>query len=363
MRLRKVISALIKYQPFVGLLIILAISLYLGATTITDEMERNIRIWTDALIISAAIGGMCSLLVMERCSLLVTGKIPNIVDDIVEQSSKELSVSYNGLIAGAFLCAVLFILGAIYLTTKIRLFLFCCTFFAIIFVLSTVCNAFALYLQAKKSIQNHAISKLLDPVFLPMIICLIQFLVTRQKTVGFVYQNLYKPQSTVLLILSLLLVLCYVLAMAFCYYSNIYCLIAFAFEKKDSQRIQAKINAVQEKCGKRENALRQIAEYVDEKAEQVGFFKRLGLSVEFFYAHIKAHFQERYYAVSYLLLFGSLRLAKRLGGLLETERIRISGMRFCEVTAVLELLLLDMLLFIYLGAKILVRDFLRCYPQ
>lgn len=351
MKLRKMIDALAKYVPFVSLLFIYTMSLYRDATTITDEMERGILVWTDVLMLSAIIGGICNLLVIDRFSRLVTGKIPNIVNDFVEQDSKEFSVSYNGLFVSAFLNTGLGILVILYLITEIRLFLICCTILVIIFVLGTVINVLAVYFQAKKEAKNPVLSKLLDPVILPMVVCMIQVLVTWRKTVGLVYQNLYAPQSTAFLILTLIVVLCYVLAMAFCHFSNIYCLIAFAFKRNDSKRIQAKINAVQEKNAKRKEALRQIAKYVDEKAEQVGFFKRCGLVFLFFYAHIKAYFQERYYAVSYLLSFGSLRLTTRLSGLLEAERIKNNGICFCEVTAVLELLLLDMLLFIYLGSK------------
>ena len=351
MQLRKVIGALAKYIPFVSLLFIYTMSLYRGATTITDEMERGILIWTDALMLSVIIGGICNLLVMDRFSQLVTGKTPNIVNDFVEQDSKEFSVSYNGLIVGAFLNTALVILVILYVITEIRLFLICCTILAVIFVLGTAINIFAAYLQAKREAENTVLSKLLDPVVLPTVISMILVLLTSQKTVGLVHQNLYAPQNTVFLILILIAILCYVLAIAFCHFSNIYCLIAFMFEKDNSKRIQTKIDVVQEKNAKREDALRQVTEYVDEKAEQVGFFKKCVLAFGFFYAHIKVYFQGRYYAMSYLLSFVSLRLTKRLSGLLEAERIKNNGIRFCEVSAVLELLLLDMLLFIYLGSE------------
>ena len=351
MKLRKVIGALAKYIPFVSLLFIYTMSLYRGATTITDEMERGILIWTDALMLSVIIGGICNLLVMDRFSQLVTGKTPNIVNDFVEQDSKEFSVSYNGLIVGAFLKTGLVILVILYVITEIRLFLICCTILAVIFVLGTAINIFAAYLQAKREAENTVLSKLLDPVVLPTVISMILVLLTNQKTVGLVHQNLYAPQNTVFLILILIAILCYVLAIAFCHFSNIYCLIAFMFEKDNSKRIQTKIDAVQGKNAKREDALRQVTEYVDEKAEQVGFFKKCVLAFGFFYAHIKVYFQGRYYAMSYLLSFVSLRLTKRLSGLLEAERIKNNGIRFCEVSAVLEMLLLDMLLFIYLGSE------------
>ena len=94
MKLRKVIGALAKYIPFVSLLFIYTMSLYRGATTITDEMERGILIWTDALMLSVIIGGICNLLVMDRFSKLVTGKTPNIVNDFVEQRMYKVSCKW-----------------------------------------------------------------------------------------------------------------------------------------------------------------------------------------------------------------------------------------------------------------------------
>ena len=53
----------------------------------------------------------------------------------------------------------------------------------------------------------------------------------------------------------------------------------------------------------------------------------------------------------YVLSFIRLEIIKHLNGLLEPERIKVNTIRFCGVTAVLELLALDMVLFIYLESN------------
>ncbi len=65
MTYRKVIGLALKYLPFIGILALKIYSLYHGITTITDETNRNIRIWTSALTICAIVGEIGSLLVVE----------------------------------------------------------------------------------------------------------------------------------------------------------------------------------------------------------------------------------------------------------------------------------------------------------
>lgn len=346
----KKIGVVAKYIPIVGLLFIYAVSLYKSAMAITDEMERSILIWTHVLVSSGICGEIGSLLVMDLMSQLVTGKALNIIDDFVEQDSKEYSVSYNGLAVSALLGTMLGILSVLYMITKLRLFMSICSALVAVYVFVTLADALSEYLQAKENTQNPFLSKLLDPVFLPIIICFLLLLVTNQKTVRFIYQNLRAPQSTVFLILILIVILGYALAMAFCHFSNIYCLIAFAFRKCDLTRMEGKINTIQEKNTALENALRQKAEYIDKTAEQAGPFKKCGLIFNFLGVHIRTYCLKKYSNVSYLLSFCRLKLTKRLSRLLEPERIKNNEIRFCEITAVVELLLLNMLLFINLGS-------------
>ena len=118
--------------------------------------------------------------------------------------------------------------------------------------------------------------------------------------------------------------------------------------RKDPNMIQKEIEHLQGEEKKREEDLRQATKYVDEQAEKVRFLKKIGLIVRFCFIHYKTYIQDRYYSAVYLLSFAKYKITKRFNGLLHPERIRINGIRFWWITAVWELLALDLLLFIYL---------------
>ena len=125
-------------------------------------------------------------------------------------------------------------------------------------------------------------------------------------------------------------------------------MIGFHYLKKDSSKIKKTISDLQEGEKIRENGLRGAATYVDERAEQVSFIRKIGLLIWYRIVHIKAYIENVYYASVYLLAFANLKITKSLSGLLKPERIKINGIRFCCILAVLELLTLDLLLFICL---------------
>ena len=102
---------------------------------------------------------------------------------------------------------------------------------------------------------------------------MIQILILTTDLVNFVCRNIYQPKSDVYLILTIIVVLCYFLIVAFCHFSNIYCLIGFEFIKRDVNKIQHKIEYLQEKEEEFEDVLRKATKYVDEKSEQGGFIK------------------------------------------------------------------------------------------
>lgn len=345
---RKTIGKIIKYVPFLGLLAVYGVSFYQDMIIITDKIERNICAWTHILLIGASLGIIGSLLVMERFNILLTGKTPDIINDIAEENSQDVAVIYNGLIASSVFMSIIVAIYFRYLLTKNR-FLLNLTIVLTIFVsFMTVIYIVAAYLKTKYEQPNNIFSKLSNPVFLPTIICTIQLFVTRKNTVDFVYRNIYQSPNDIYQILALIIVICYFLAVVFCHYSNIYCLVGFAYIKKDYRSIQKEIDILHEKSKKRESALREATKYVDERAEKVGVIKKFGLSLYFLCIHIQTYLLERYDAVKYLLLFINLRITQCLSSLLSPTRIRINGIRFFWSTAVFELLTLDFLLFIYL---------------
>lgn len=347
MTCRKIIGIFAKYLPFAGILALHIFSLYNGATTIIDEMNRNIHIWTNTLMISAIVSEIGSLLVLDRFNILVTGKTPNFVQDIWEESSQDVAVRYNGMIVSSLFISVIFALNIIYTTTGKRVFSSAAVLLATLWAIGTIVYIFAGYFKIKHIRPQSVFSKLSDPAILPPIIGMIQILITRKNWVGYVYHSIYKPANDVLLTLGLIIMLCYILAIAFCHFSNIYCLIGFRFIKRDFGRIQRKIDYIQEKEEQQELLLRQTTKDIDERGEQGNFINKIGLIVPFFILHIKVYTQQRFCAASYLLSLLNFRVTKRFSGLLEPERIRLNGIRFCLVTAVLELLSLDFVLFIY----------------
>lgn len=348
MRHRKLINNLVKYGAFIILLAVNVISLYRGLVTVTGEMERTVRIWTDTLVISAIIGEIGSLLVLDQFNILLTGKTPNFVDDIKEESSENVSVMYNGIIVGSIFCTVIMALYILNIYLQNGLLLIALNVFSIAFAIGTVIYMLAAYIKTKNIEPKSVFSKLSNPAFLPTIICMIQILVTRTNLVGLVCNNIYNPKSEVYLILTIIIVLCYFLAVAFCYFSNIYCLIAFAFIKRDVGKIEKKIDSLRQKEENLEECLRRVTKYIDDKSEQCDFIKRLGLVFSFLFVHIKIYIQGRIYAVLYLFSFINIKITKRFSTLMEPEQVRINGIRFCWIIAVFELLSLNLILFIYL---------------
>lgn len=78
MERRNTFGTIVKYVPFIGMLIVYVLTLWRGVAADADGINRNIHIWTNALYISAILGEIGSLLVIDRFNLLLTGKTPKI---------------------------------------------------------------------------------------------------------------------------------------------------------------------------------------------------------------------------------------------------------------------------------------------
>lgn len=119
---RKTIGQFVIYLPLIGLLALAIYSLCIGATTSDDGIERDIRIWKDALILSAIIGEIGSLIVVRQFNILLTGTTPNFIQDLQEENSQDFAIIYNGIVACAVFVFVLLILKLLYSCTQIHLF-------------------------------------------------------------------------------------------------------------------------------------------------------------------------------------------------------------------------------------------------
>ena len=183
----RVAGLMIKYLPFLGILALKIYSLYHGVTTIADEANRNVRIWTDALVICAIVGEVGNLLVIDRFNLLLSGKTPNFAQDVLEDDSQDVSVTYNGMIVSSLFIPALVILYYIYIVTEIQLLLSVVTILAVLWAVCTVTYILAGYLKVKYTFQKSIFSELSNPVFVPAIICMTQILITQENWVGYVY--------------------------------------------------------------------------------------------------------------------------------------------------------------------------------
>ena len=348
MAYRKIIDIFVKYLLLILMLVLHICSLYDGVVTIIDKMNRNIHIWTNVLIISAIICGISNLLIVDLLTILKTGKTLNIIQDIEEESSQNIAVMYNGLVAGSLFLIIACTLSIIHMATGLRLFSKMLVILSTLGAISSIVYILAGYFKIKYKYIQSIHSNIPDQVVFPVIICIIQLLITQNDWVGYIYRSIYRPSSNFLLTLVLIIVLCYFFTVIFCYFSNIYFLLGFLFFKRDLNRIQRKIDYIQEKEEKYETILRESAQAVDEKSEQYNCIQKIGLAISFCIIHIKIYLQRRICSARYLLSLLNFRITKRFRGLLEPERIRINSIRFCLVTAVLELLSLNLILFIYL---------------
>lgn len=230
------------------------------------------------------------------------------------------------------------------------MFLRTAIFLVALWLIATVLYFLAGYFKVKQKHLGSEFEKLSNPVFLPFIICMIQFLITRETWVGYVYRNICDPENDIARTLVLMIVLCYFLAVSFCHFSNIYCLIGFCFINREPAKIQRRLDLLEKEEEKQNFILCEAIKNIDESAPQMGFIKKTGLIWHFFLIHIKTYVRGRQCAVLYLLSLFHLKITKLFRGLLEPTRIRINGIRFCLVAAVLELLSLDFVLFIYLNS-------------
>jgi len=348
MNYRKEIGALLKYLPLVLVLITFIAFLYQGAIMITDTMERNIDIATNSLRIVSIIGIIGSMMVLDQFNIMLMGKTSNFVEDFYEESGQDFAVKYSELFGDSIFIMIIFLAYFLYAYTRNVLFLNISHIVAIVYATSAIIKILAMHIEIK-TYQGHAVyNKLSNPITIPVLVFLMQLLVVQKNLVGVIWRNLYSPQNEVPFILSLIAVLCYLLFTAYSYFSNIYCLIGFAFVKRNIKKIQGKINLLLEERQKREMNLRNATKRIDEQTETVGLIKSYKLILEYCGAQIKNYIQERLCAILYLIKFAELEITKRLKVLLEPKQIKINSIRFLGMIAVLELLSLNLILFLYL---------------
>ena len=143
-------------------------------------------------------------------------------------------------------------------------------------------------------------------------------------------------------------VILYFLAAAFCHFSNIYCLLGFWFLIHGPETIQKKMDLVLQQEEYQEEKLRYSTENLDKEVKQSSFVKRVLVCTHYIGVHLKIYVQKRICAVKYMMMLLNFKMTKLFGSLLKPSRIRLNTIRFCLLGAMMELLVVDFLLFIYL---------------
>lgn len=230
---RNIINIIIKYAFFVAFIIWILIHLYRDMTTISDDMERSLQVWTRILQIITMTGIVLTLLVTDCFSIMLEGKTTNVLVDYLENDSKDKEGSINALIAGITLSTVFMGLILLYVITGKEIFLTINSICIIVCILGFVINLLSQIIQAKEKNRNPETLGLLEAVLIPVVIYIIQLVITTRTTVGIVFQNIKDTQNTVSLILTLIGLLCYILTMGFCYFSNLYCILGYIVTKLD----------------------------------------------------------------------------------------------------------------------------------
>ena len=348
MKRRNFLGTVIKFFPLIWLLLLYVVLLCRTASTYAGEPSQLVQIWKYALQICVMAGMIGSLAVQDGVAKHITGRPQNFLTDMEERTGAEMAVPYNGLVASAFILASITVLFALYTLTNFRVFLIIVYVLTSLTLLSAAAEIFALYFQGKRDIAAQNLRRFLNPVVLPFAIWMLA-MVSTNSAVDFVYAALHAPFNTVQMIIALLIVLCYVLAVAYGCFSIVYCAIALSFSRKDPAHPQQKLDALLEKKAAQEARLEQAVAQIDEEAGDTGFPKKLGLAGRYLGSQIKFYVHERVGAIRYLLLLARLKITAAFHGLLDADRIRVSEIRFCEVMIVLELLALNMFLFVYLG--------------
>lgn len=334
--------------PFFGMIVGFTIALWGGTLTITDTIERNIHIWTYALLISASFCELCSFLLINSFGILLTGKVHNIIDDMEEQSGPELSVIYNGVVGSTIFSVFIISTYMLYMFTENRIFYIISIVMFTILMIGLLINIIAKYVITTNLNKHLLFSELLTPIFLPLIVCLIQLMITRKELVNFVYNSIFNSKNNIVIVLVLIFVLCYFLSVAYCYFSNIYCLVGSIYFLKNTYKTEYKLDFLQVKNKYQEICLRKKVEQIDKEDADATTIQSFRLCCSFLYIHLKTYILDKIYSAFILLLLINLKTTKCFKNMLKSKQIRLNNIRFCCIAAVFELLSLDLLLFIYL---------------
>ena len=348
MNSRTTMGIMLKYLPYVGFACMTAYFFYKKIIS-PNEDDSFVYVLRYGLLLLTEIALIGNLIVLDAITYSAIGKIQNFLNDIKDEDSKSFSESYNGLISLEFGSTCITILFILYVLTDMRLFLKICYIIMAIFAVTSIVGIITSYLESKSKDSSNIFSKMIELDFFPTIILIGLLMLTNNTTVRFVYENIYSPDNNASLIFSLLIVLCYIPAILFCYFLCIYNLLGLYFRNKDLAEIRFYLDYAKGKNYFLKKELKEATEYVDSQFEECDFKTECWLNVYYHYVHLKVYFLGKVNSAKYLTYVLYFNLAKKMSVILTYERTKTNIIRFVEIIVAVELLVLNMVLFIKLG--------------
>ena len=275
----------------------------------------------------------------------------NFLLDLKNEESSSLSIRYNGIISSCILSFFGAIFTVLFTITKIKVFLIISGLFTIVLCLIIVLKIIATSLELNQSIKykDKSISTI-QLALVPSISLLLLKFVTNKHFAQLVFDIISNPKDKAPIIMMLLGLLLYSTGIIYSYFTILYLTVAFGFDEKKTETAENKIEVLKLIREKNNAKLQEITQIVDAVGENCNPIKKINLALVFLGWHIIHYLKEFLCDIKYLLLRFDVFLIHRLSDLLEpkkAERLRFVAF---ESIIIIELLVLDFLLFIYMGS-------------
>lgn len=315
------------------------LALYQDITCIDNSFERTVYMLAHILQLLLIVSQISSLMILNLFSKLLIGYKISLISDFIEKDSREINISYNGIISIIIICIISFLLLQ----------------YNFIFILIIVLIEFGVgtltqYLQQKAQSYNDNLSQSLNIFILPAVVPSVLIPLTNTSIIEYVYKILSVHNNTISLILTISGMLCFLLIVAVEAFFNFYYLIGIMFYSKSFDKTDEKILKLNDKNTKRREKMYIDIGIIDNMAEKGGFYKKIVLFFCLIDIHLTNYLEEKWYQILYLWWYFYQWLLIQLCDCLDINHIKNNAIRFCEIVAVIELLSLNMILFVYLGS-------------
>ena len=352
--MKEKLGTAIKYIPLILLLVISGMSLFRSVVSGENGVSQSIRIWTNSISLVAIVGAIFSYYVFDLLAYRISGEKIDILDDFRRPKDKEKgSTTWNSALANLTLTNVAMLIWWGYVLTKIQFFFILSQTISVVIIAGIFADAFATYHYRKTITDDLDTLRMLGDIMFSEIAFLVLSMIARQKVGELIYRDLFSPGSDMVRIIALVVCIFCMLIMLYCGFLNAYYFVGIKFERKDISVLQRRVDMVQTRKIENIKCMIEVLECIENELEEskFGFVGMCKQYVRISFVSVKLYCRQKWYSVLYLLRVAWMRVVSSLDNLIKPERIRISKIRFLEVTTVIELLLLDMVLFVYLGSE------------